>query len=71
LVAGAAVVAASARRHQELPPCCTETVSAGFKTDPPLAKGEPLSNAGRTSVITYLRKGKNTAQKQEERSETT
>ena len=28
-------------------------------TDPPLAKAEPISNAGGASVVTYLRKGKN------------
>ena len=31
---------------------------AGSKMDPPLAKAEPISNSGSTSVITYLRKGK-------------
>ncbi|KAM9590860.1 uncharacterized protein ACIBXB_005909 [Morphnus guianensis] len=31
---------------------------AGSKTDPPLAKAEPISNSGSASVITYLRKGK-------------
>ena len=31
---------------------------AGSKTDPPLAKAEPISNSGSASVITYLRKSK-------------
>ena len=31
---------------------------AGSKTDPSLAKAEPISNSGSASVITYLRKAK-------------
>ncbi|PKU31466.1 hypothetical protein llap_18230 [Limosa lapponica baueri] len=31
---------------------------AGSKTDPPLAKAEPISNGGSVSVATYLRRGK-------------
>ena len=49
----------SVRRHQKLPPCQTEPVSAISKTDPLLAKVEPTSGVGHTSVVTYLRKGKN------------
>ena len=49
---------ASVRRHQKLPPCQTETETAGSKTDPLLAKAEPISNVGSASVTTYLRKGK-------------
>ena len=49
---------ASVRRQQGLPPCQTESVPASSKMDPPLAKAEPISDAGGTSVITYLRKGK-------------
>ncbi|GAB0209984.1 acid sphingomyelinase-like phosphodiesterase 3b [Grus japonensis] len=30
---------------------------AGSKTDPPLAKAEPISDGGSASVITYLRRG--------------
>ncbi|PKU49504.1 hypothetical protein llap_213 [Limosa lapponica baueri] len=32
---------------------------AGSKTDPPLAKAEPISNSGSTSGIMHLRRGKN------------
>ncbi|KAK4810725.1 hypothetical protein QYF61_007699 [Mycteria americana] len=39
---GAAGVA-SVRRHQKLPPCQTEPVPAGSKTDPLLAKAEPIN----------------------------
>ncbi|KAK4810940.1 hypothetical protein QYF61_013348 [Mycteria americana] len=35
-----------------------EPVPVGSKTDPPLAKAEPVSNGGSASVITYLRRGK-------------
>jgi len=35
-----------------------EPMSAGSKMDPPLAKAEPTSNGGITSVVTYLRRGK-------------
>jgi len=35
-------------------------VVVGSKTDPPLAKAKPISDGGRASVITYLRRGKNT-----------
>ncbi|GAB0206480.1 hypothetical protein GRJ2_003113600 [Grus japonensis] len=31
---------------------------ASSKTDPPLAKAEPISDNGSASVITYLRRGK-------------
>ncbi|CAM9245182.1 unnamed protein product [Bubo scandiacus] len=31
---------------------------ASSKTDPPLAKAEPISSSGSTSGITYLRRGK-------------
>jgi len=49
---------APVRRQQELPPCWTETVPAGPKTDPPLAEAEPVSDSGSASVIIYLRRGK-------------
>ncbi|KAK4810783.1 hypothetical protein QYF61_008755 [Mycteria americana] len=35
-----------------------EPTPAGSKTDPPLAKVEPISDGGSTSVITYLRREK-------------
>jgi len=62
-VAGGAAGVASVRRHQELPPCWTEPVTVGSKTE--LAKVEPINDAGGTSKITYLRKKrvKNTAQR--------
>ncbi|KAK4824794.1 hypothetical protein QYF61_019462 [Mycteria americana] len=34
-----------------------EPMPAGSKTDPPLAKAEPISNGGSASGITYLRRG--------------
>jgi len=52
------------RRHQKLPPCLTEEVSAGSKVDSLLAKAEPISNVVTVSVTTYLRRGNNTAQLQ-------
>lgn len=48
----------SARRIQGLPPCLTEPLPAGSKTDPPLPSAEPTCNAGGASMKTYLRKGK-------------
>jgi len=45
------------RSCQKLPPCLTEPVPAGSKTDLLLAKAEP-SSGGRTSGITHLRKKK-------------
>ena len=42
----------------KLPPCPIEPMPASSKTDPLLAEAEPISNSGSTSVITYLRKGK-------------
>lgn len=52
----------SLRKDQGLLPCWTRPVPAGSKTDPLLAKAEPIGEAGGASVITYLRKGKNAAQ---------
>ena len=54
LVVGEAAGVASVRRDQELPPCRTEPVLAGSKMDPLLAKAEPISDGGSTSVIAYL-----------------
>jgi len=62
--AGGAAGVASVRRDQELPPYQTEPVPASSKADPPLAKAEPVSNTGGTSVVMYLRKGKMAAQQQ-------
>jgi len=36
------------------------------KTDPPLAKAEPISDSGSTSVITRLRRGKKKCSEREE-----
>jgi len=36
----------------------TEPMSASSKTDPPLAKADPISNTVGTSVVIYLRNGK-------------
>ncbi|KAK4830386.1 hypothetical protein QYF61_010613 [Mycteria americana] len=47
-----------------------QPMPASSKTDPMLAKVEPISDGGSASVITYLRRGKNAVQQQlEERSE--
>jgi len=43
---------ASVRRCQKLPPCLIEPMPAGSKTDPLLAKAEPISDGGSTSGIT-------------------
>jgi len=48
----------SVRRCQKLRLCPTEPVPDGSKTDPLLAKAKPISDGGRTSVITYLRRKK-------------
>lgn len=53
LAVGGAPGMASVRRHQEPLPCLTLTC---------WPKLSPISSAGATSVITYLRKGKNTVQ---------
>ena len=55
---GGATGMASVRSCQKLPLCPTEPMPAGSKTDPPLAKAEPISDGGSASVITYLRRGK-------------
>jgi len=51
--------AASMRRCQKLPLCPKERMPAGSKMDLLLAKAKPISDGGSTSVITYLRRGKN------------
>ena len=48
---GEATGVASVRSCWKLPPCLTEPMPAGSKTDPLLAKVKPIS----ASVITYLR----------------
>jgi len=48
-----AVGAASVRSCEKLPPCLTEPMPAGFKTDTPLAKAKPVSDGGSASGITY------------------
>ena len=49
---------ASVRRCRKFPPCLIEPMPAGSKTDPLLAKAEPISDGGSASGITYLRRGK-------------
>jgi len=44
---------------QKVPLCPTEPRPASSKMDLLLAKAEPISNGGSTSVIAYFRKGKN------------
>jgi len=51
---------ASVESCEKLPLCPTEAVPASSKTDPLLAKAEPISNGGSTSGTTQLRKGENT-----------
>jgi len=46
------------RRCQKLPLCPTEPVPDGSKTDLLWAKAELIRDAGSTSVIMYLRRGK-------------
>lgn len=52
-VAGGAADVASVRRCQKLPLCPIQPMLAGSKTDSPLAKAEPISHSGSTSMITY------------------
>ena len=47
----------SVRRCQKLPLCPIEPMPAGSKTDPLLAKAEPISDGGSASGITDLRWG--------------
>ena len=58
LVVGGATGVASVRSCWKLPLCLIEPMPAGSKTDPLLAKAEPINDSGSASVITYLRKGK-------------
>jgi len=48
------------KSRQKFPQCLTEPVPAGSKTDSPLAKAEPISDSGRTSVAAYIRRKENT-----------
>lgn len=48
----------SVRSCQKFPPCLTEKMPAGSKTDPALAKAEPINDSGITSGIKYLRSEK-------------
>jgi len=62
---------ASERSCEKLPPCLIKPLPATSKTDPLLAKAKPISESGSASVITYLRREKNTVVKGQsgERSE--
>lgn len=53
LIVGGAVGMASVGIDQGLPPCQAEPVSDGFKINLLLPKAEPISDAGRTSAITF------------------
>ena len=53
-----AIGVASVRRCEKLLPCLIKSVPAGSKMDPLLAKAKPISDGGRASEITYLRKGR-------------
>jgi len=60
------------RSCQKLPPCLIEPVPVGSETDPPLAKGKPVSDGGRASGTTELRRGRKkpvVKQQSRERSE--
>jgi len=59
LVAGGVTGVASVRNCQKLPLCLIEPMPAGSKRDPLLAKAEPISNGGRSTGITQLRREKN------------
>jgi len=60
------------RGCKKLPLYLIKPVPAGSKMDPPLAKAKPISDGGNASGITYLRRGKKPAVKQQsrQRSET-
>ena len=53
-----AIGVASVRSCWKLPPCLIKPVPAGSKMDPLIPKVKPISDGDRTSVITYLRKGR-------------
>lgn len=54
---GAGVASVGSFPEFQFTPCPTEPVSASSKMDPPLAKAEPIINAGSTSGIMDLRRG--------------
>jgi len=58
LVAGGAIAVTSVRSCEKLPPCLIKAVSAGSKTNLPLAKDKLISEGGSISVITYLKRGR-------------
>lgn len=67
---GGAAGIASVRRFQKLLPCLTEPMPAGSNMDSRLSKAKSMTDGGSTSVITYIRRGKNVVQQQaEENSE--
>jgi len=53
LVVGGATGVTSVRSYWKLLPCLIEPVPAGSRMDPLLAKAEPISNSGSTSMKTY------------------
>jgi len=60
---------ASVRSCKKLPPCLTDPVPVGSKTDPLLAKAKPISNSGSASVITCLKGEKKPVETADEREE--
>lgn len=58
-VRGCATGGASVRSCQKLPPCLTESIPAGSKTEPLLAKVEPITGDSSASGMADLRRGKN------------
>jgi len=53
-----AIAVASVRSCEKFPPCLIKPVPASSKMDPLLPKAKPTSNGGRTSSITYIRRGR-------------
>lgn len=59
MVCGGATKVASVRKCQKFLPRQKEPVPTSSKIDPPLAQSKPIRDGRSTSVITFLRKGKN------------
>jgi len=58
LVVGEPIGMASMRSCKKLPHCLITPVPAGSNMDLLLAKAKPISDSGRTSGLTYLRRGR-------------
>lgn len=61
---GEAAGVASVGRHQELPPYQTDPDPADLKTDPLLAKAEPISDCSRAADIKHILKKETTTLQQ-------